>query len=71
MKLAKPNSKEYWEAYQQYESEKSKSSEYEAIRIVNDISILEEDFAVKVLESIEEAGRIYVRTILKKRTQSN
>jgi len=65
MRLAKPNSKEYWEAYQQYEMEQCKGSN-RTIRLVNEISIFEEDFAGKVLESIEVEGRIYSRLISKK-----
>ncbi|WP_156097508.1 hypothetical protein [Carnobacterium alterfunditum] len=37
------------------------------IRLVNEISIFEEDFAGKVLESIEVEGKIHSRLISKKR----
>lgn len=63
MRLAKPNSKEYWEAYQQYEIDYYYKWNTKSIRVVNEISIFDDDFVAKVLESIEVEGKIYSRLI--------
>lgn len=68
MKLAKPNSKEYWEAYQQYEIDYSSKWETKTIRLINEISVFEEDFAEKVVSSIEVEKKIYSRLIPGKHT---
>lgn len=67
MKLAKPNSKEYLEAYQQYEIDYYYKWNTKSIRVINEISIFDDDFVAKVLESIEVEGRIYGRLISEKR----
>lgn len=54
MHLAKPNSYEYWEAYQNYELELATEYNSTRIRHVNDISIFDEHFVEKVMLSIEE-----------------
>lgn len=64
MRLAKPNSKEYWEAFRQYEIDQSKSFKNRTIRKVNDVSIFDEDFAEKVIKSIEVEGKIHSKLIL-------
>lgn len=62
MRLAKPNSLEYWKAYQQYErGGYNRSGRF--VSLINDISILEEDFAEKVVNSIEQKGFVSGRTI--------
>lgn len=66
MRLAKANSKEHWEAYQESEIEQCNSYDNKVIRLVNEISIFEEDFAVRVLENIKEEGKIYEQLILRK-----
>lgn len=68
MKLAKPNSKEYWEAYQQYEIEYYNKWNTKSIRVINEISIFDDDFVAKVLESIEVEKKIYSRLIPGKHT---
>lgn len=68
MRLAKPNSKEYWEAYQQYEIDYSNKWETKTIRLINEISVFEEDFAEKVVSSIEVEKKIYSHLIPGKHT---
>ncbi|MFL2072007.1 hypothetical protein ACEN32_06850 [Marinilactibacillus psychrotolerans] len=60
MKLAKPNSKEYWEAYQQYELEQVRSQPKQTV-LVNGISIYEDNFSEKVIDSIAVTGKILSR----------
>jgi len=67
MELAKPNSKEYWEAYQQYEIDYYNKWNTKAISVINEISVFDDDFVEKVLKSIEVEGRIYGRLISEKR----
>lgn len=63
MKLAKPNSKEYWAAYQQTEIDYYNRWNTKKIRLVNEISIFDDDFAEKVVKSIEEKCYISGRTV--------
>lgn len=58
MRLAKPFSVEYWEAYKDYEMESSLKYETKPIRYVNGISVYDDDFAEKVMFMIEEQGFI-------------
>jgi hypothetical protein len=58
MRIAKPNSKEYWEAYKDYEIEYAESWGRESTRTVNDISVHEPNFGRKVVEAIKELGII-------------
>ena len=58
MKLAKPFSAEYWEAYKDYEIENSLKYDNKPIRYVNGISVYDDDFTEKVLLSIAEQGRV-------------
>lgn len=67
MELAKPNSKEYWEAYQESEIDYYNKWNTKTIRVINGISIFDDDFAANVLESIKVEGRIYGRLISEKR----
>lgn len=67
MNLAKPNSKEYWEAYQQSEIDYYNKWNTKSIRVINEISVFDDDFVAKVLESIIVEGRIYGRLISEKR----
>ncbi|MBT2731649.1 hypothetical protein [Carnobacterium sp. ISL-102] len=62
MRLAKPNSLEYWKAYQQSESEQYNQNK-RFLRLINDISVLDEYFAEKVVESIKEKGYIRGHTM--------
>lgn len=64
MRMAKPNSFEYWEAFKAYTLEEMSEYEEPKIRYVNDISILDEDFAEKVVFSIEKKQVInsYLKT---------
>lgn len=65
MRLAKPNSLEYWKAYQQYErAGYNRSGRF--VSLINDISILEENFAEKVVESIKENRYISGRLVMTK-----
>jgi hypothetical protein len=59
MEVAKPNSFEYWEAYRQEFLEDEHNKTY--IRYVNDISVYDDDFASRVVESIKELGYISSR----------
>ena len=61
MYLAEPNSKEYWEAYKQYEIEYAASWGRESTRTVNDISVQDPCFSHKVVEAIKELGIIVTR----------
>ena len=61
MNLAEPNSKEYWEAYKQYEIEYAASWGRESTRTVNDISVHDPCFGRKVVEAIKELGIIRTR----------
>lgn len=61
MNLAEPNSKEYWEAYKQYEIEYAASWGRESTRTVNDISVHDPCFGHKVVEAIKELGIIRTR----------
>lgn len=61
MNLAEPNSKEYWEAYKDYEIEYAESWGRESTRTVNDISVHNPCFGSKVVKSIEELGVIHTR----------
>lgn len=54
MTLAKPFSYEYWNAYRDYEIENSKQFESTFIRYVNGISVYDDDFAEKVMFTIDE-----------------
>ncbi|MEK4948358.1 hypothetical protein [Carnobacterium sp. FSL W8-0810] len=67
MSLAKPNSKEYWEAYQESEIDYYNKWNTKSISVINEISVFDDDFVAKVLESIEVEGRIYGRLISEKR----
>lgn len=69
MNLAKPNSKEYWEAYQESEIDYYNKWNTKSIRVINEISVFDDDFVAKVLESIIVEGRIYGRLISEKRKQ--
>lgn len=66
MSLAKPNSKEYWEAYQESEIDYYNKWNTKSISVINEISVFDDDFVAKVLESIEVEGRIYGRLISEK-----
>lgn len=66
MNLAKPNSKEYWEAYQESEIDYYNKWNTKSIRVINEISVFDDDFVAKVLESIKVEGRIYGRLISEK-----
>lgn len=68
MRLAKPNSKEYWEAYQESEIDYYNKWNTKSIRVINEISIFDDDFVAKVLESIEVEKKIYSRLIPGKHT---
>ena len=60
MKLAKPFSAEYWEAYKDYAIESSSMYENNRfIRYVNGISVYDDDFTEKVMFTIEERGKVY------------
>ena len=61
MRIAEPNSKEYWEAYKQYEIEYAASWGRESTRTVNDISVHDPCFGRKVVEAIKELGIIRTR----------
>lgn len=63
MNLAKPNSKEYWEAYKQSEIDYYNKWNTKSISVINEISVFDDDFVAKVLESIKVEGRIYGRLI--------
>lgn len=67
MNLAKPNSKEYWEAYQESEIDYYNKWNTKSISVINEISVFDDDFVAKVLESIIVEGRIYGRLISEKR----
>lgn len=58
MTVAKPQSIEYWEAYQDYAINYAESSGEDSRRIVNGISVHEPDFAEKVILTIEELGHV-------------
>lgn len=66
MNLAKPNSKEYWEAYRESEIDYYNKWNTKSISVINEISVFDDDFVEKVLESIEVEGRIYGRLISQK-----
>lgn len=61
MRIAEPNSKEYWEAYRQSVIEYAASLGRESTRTVNDISVHDPCFAQKVVQAIEELGIIRTR----------
>ena len=63
MNLAKPNSKEYWEAYQESEIDYYNKWNTKSISVINEISVLDEDFAEKVVSSIKEKGYIRGHTM--------
>lgn len=56
MRMAEPNSYEYWVAFKAYILEEMSEYEKPKIRYVNGISILDKDFAEKVIFSIEKNG---------------
>lgn len=58
-KQAEPNSVEYWQAYKDYEIEQSQQFKEERIRLVNGISVLEDDFAERVIATIAEEKKIF------------
>lgn len=60
MRLAEYNSKEYWDAYQQYELEQVRSRPKQTV-LVNGISIYEDNFSEKVIDSIAVTGNILSR----------
>lgn len=59
-RLAEYNSKEYWNAYQQYELEQVRSQPKKTV-LVNGISIYEDNFSEKVIDSIAVTGKILSR----------
>ena len=61
MRIAEPNSKEYWEAYKQYEIEYAASWGKESTRTVNDISVHDPCFGSKVVQAIKDLGIIRTR----------
>lgn len=59
MKLAPRFSAEYWEAYRDYQIEENSQFENSKfVRYVNGISVFDDDFAEKVMFTIEERGHI-------------
>lgn len=65
MKLAKPFSAEYWEAYKDYEIENSLNYENKPIRYINGISVYADNFTEMVMLTIEEQGRIFSELVRK------
>jgi len=61
MRIAKPNSKEYWEAYKQYEIEYAASWNKESTRTVNGVSVHDPYFSQKVVQAIKDLGVIETR----------
>lgn len=54
MQISKPNSFEYWEAYRAYELKTMTDYTNSGVRFINEISVLDNDFTEKVMESIKQ-----------------
>lgn len=67
LRLAKPFSYEYWEAYQAIETHEKDEETARFKRYVNGISVYDDDFIEKVLFTIEEKGVIFSELIEIKR----
>lgn len=59
MRMAEPNSYEYWQAFRDYELEQMEEYENPRVMHVNDISVLDDNFSEKVVSSIKEQGIIF------------
>lgn len=64
MKIHSMHDVEYWEAYKESFMQDYYSKDY--IRYVNDISVYDDDFSNKVIDSIKERGSIYSRLVRNK-----
>lgn len=71
MKTAEPNSLEYWQAYKDYEIEQSQQFKEERIRLVNGISVLEDDFAERVIATIAEEKKIFSTIVTGRKNKWN
>lgn len=65
MMLAKRYSKEFWDAYRDYEIQNMKCQKKIKDVTVNDISVYDDDFVTRVVASIEEHKIILIETIFK------